>query len=114
MHDPYQDSLFVRILVCLWSRKMLFAKIFLATLALSVLIAWLVPESYATGATIQIKTKEKSSLPSQLTKGLKMLDPPSSDNTGVSTVMVIFESRQLAVDMIEKFNLLDKYKTKWL
>ncbi len=115
MYDSFNDSFFVRILVSLWSRKTLFIKIFLGSLIVATVVAWIMPKTYVTGAMFQIKTKEKTSLPSQLTKGLKMLDPlGGSENSGASTVMAIFQSRKLAVDMIEKFRLMDKYQTKWL
>jgi tyrosine-protein kinase Etk/Wzc len=115
MDNSFNDSLFVRILVVTWKRRRLLLKIFAAALVLSIIVAWIWPKDYTTECTFQIKSKEKSSLSSQLTKGLKMLDPGgSSDNAGVSTVMAIFESRQLAVEMIQKFGLMKKYRTKWI
>jgi capsule polysaccharide export protein KpsE/RkpR len=114
MNEGYDDSVFVRIMVSVWSRRKQYGTIFLVVLALATLVAWILPKSYTTSATFQIKAKEKSSLTAGLPKGLKMLDPLSSENSGVSTVMAIFDSRQLAVDMIEKFHLMKKWHTPWL
>lgn len=114
MNDTLADSLFVRIMVAIWSKRRLLFIAFVIILALAGVTAWLLPKSYTTMATFQIKTKESPSLGSQLGKGLKMLDPLSSENSGVSTVMAIFESRQLAVEMVKKFNLMKKYNTEWL
>jgi capsule polysaccharide export protein KpsE/RkpR len=113
MKQKTHDSIFVRVMVSIWSRRRFLSLAALVMLGVSATVAWLVPKAYTSSCSIQVKSKEKSGLPSQL-KGLKMLDPLSGDNNGISTVLAIFDSRELAVKMIERFGLMRKYRTKWM
>lgn len=87
--------------------------IWVASLGLFTTIAFLAPKEYQSQATFQVDADKNSSLIGGVSEGLKMLDPGFHSSQGIGVELAILDSRQLAVNMINMFDLKTKYETKW-
>jgi tyrosine-protein kinase Etk/Wzc len=75
-------------------------------------VAMLVEKRYTSSVTIQVKGEE-SAPGLGLGEGLKMLSGGLGKGSGTGTIFAVLESRQLAMTMIENFDLKNRYRTKW-
>ncbi len=97
----------------LYSRRKLLLWIWVAVFAACTVAAFMAPKRYTSATTVQISPEASQGSLGALSEGLKMLDPRSGKSDGLGTALAVMESRQLAIAMIERFDLKRAYRTRW-
>lgn len=95
----------------LWYQKKTITIVSFGIFLISALVAFSLPKVYKSSCTVQIKAdiNQGFSLPS----GLDMLSGKLGSEKGLGVAQSILESRKLSMRIIEDFNLMSRYKTKW-